>query len=346
MDFQKILWISHSAISSFERCPHLYYYEYEYRNPQTGNRIQITNPYLALGSSVHETIEELVDVPIKERVKIPLKERFQQIFENYRGLRGGFISKKKEDDFYKRGLKMVEMVESSGFLKKPSTSLDSNFPTVDLLGSDVKLVGSIDWVEVLSSGGAHIIDFKTGNSKEKNGSLQLPIYKILAKNNLSINIEKVSYWYLQTDKTPLSQEIGDEEHYLPILREKAKAIKKAKEENYFPCNYSGRCFSCSDYEQIFKGNAVKVDAPGMRKKDTYCIFKEKDVVEKIMEENFLDEREKKIFELRTKLPMEEVRRELRLSEEKSEAIVGDIKNKLKNNLRKQELKTVVEVLKK
>lgn len=63
----------------------------------------MVNPYLSLGLSVHRAIEDLSEVPIKERVKISLKERFDEIFSEYRGLKGGFISQKKEDFFTKGG---------------------------------------------------------------------------------------------------------------------------------------------------------------------------------------------------------------------------------------------------
>ncbi len=345
MDYKKILWISHSAISSFTKCPHLYYLEYEYRNPETGNRIQITNPYLALGIAVHETIEGLLSVPIEERKNISLEERFSAIFDKYRGLKGGFLSQKKEDDFYKRGLSMIERVERTNFLSKPSISKIASFPNVDLIGEEVKLVGSIDWIELLPSGGAHIIDFKTGNSKESSASLQLPIYTILGKNNIKEEVEKVSYWYLQHDDDPVEQKIGDVDHHRNVIRGKAQEIKDAIEAQEFPCNYQGRCFACRDYNKIFVGEAEKISEAGDRK-DAFCIFKEEDVVEKILIEDFLDEREKKIFEMRLTMSKDDINRELRLSEEKSDKIVAEMKEKLTKNLRKKELKEVIKILSK
>jgi isopentenyl phosphate kinase len=345
MDYKKILWISHSAISSYEKCPHLYYLEYEYRNPATNNRIQIVNPYLALGSAVHETIEELLDVPIKKRIKVSLEERFSEIFEKYRGFNGGFISKKKEEDFFSRGLKMVKQVQDSNFLSLPSTNTISNFPSMNLIGQNVKLVGSIDWVLLLPNKKAHIVDFKTGNSKESNGSLQLPIYTLLAKENLKEEVEKVSYWYLQNDLDPVEQEIKDTRESLEILKEKAQTIKKAIDDNFFPCNYGKKCFACRDYEKIFSGDAELVESGSSRNKDVFCIFKEEDVLEKVLQEDFLDEREKAVFEMRMNSSMDTVNKKLRLEEELSKKIILEIKEKLKNNLHQKELKAVVNLLK-
>lgn len=344
MSYKDILWISHSAISSFERCPHLYYLEYRYKNPKTGRRIQIINPYLSLGLSVHEAIEGLAKFSLQERKKISLCERFTKIFEEYSGVKGGFISQKKEEQFKKRGLEMMEKAEKSPFLYKPSTSIKTNFPTVNLQGGAVKLVGNIDWIEVLPDGEAHIVDFKTGNGKENNDSLQLPIYSVLAQHNLDRKIKKVSYWYLQHDNQPVEQKIKNTEHYMGILQEKSLAIKNAIDDNHFPCNYSGNCFVCKDYDKIFQGHAELVSSGINGKKDIFCVFKKKDVLEKVREEDFLDEREKAIFEMRTKKSMQQINKELRLSEEKSQKITEEIKEKLKNNLRNKELKVIINLL--
>ncbi len=342
---KKTLWISHSAISSYEKCPHLYYLEYEYRNPKTKNRIQIINPYFSLGLAVHETIEGLSSFSLKKRKNILLQERFYKIFKNYRGLQGGFLSKKKEEKFYERGVRMIERVEKSFFLSRPSINFGKDFPSVNLLGEDVKLVGNIDWIEALPGGGAHIIDFKTGNNKEKNGSLQLPIYVMLAKKKLKEKVKKTSYWYLEHDKEPVEQEMGDISLQENILKEKAKEIREAIEKKHFPCRYPGRCFACRDYEKIFQGEAELVSTGEGKRKDIFCVFKEEDVIEKVLEEDFLDEREKKMFETRINFSMDTVMHEMRLKREKADKISQGIKEKLKKNLRMKELKVLTKILK-
>ncbi len=344
MNYKDILWISHSAISAFTKCPHLYYMEYIYRNPKTGNRIQIVNPYLSLGSAVHETIEELADVPIKKRLKMNLKERFEEVFTSYSGLRGGFVTKTKEENFKKRGLEMVSKVEGSEMLKSPSIKTKTNFPTVDLF-KNIKLVGSLDWIEKLPKGGAHIIDFKTGNSRESNGSLQLPIYLILGEENINENVEKTSYWYLQHDNSPVEHKVGELSSYMEKIKEISLSIKQAIDNNNFPCNYPGRCFACGDYSRIFEGEAKMVGTDKKRKKDNFCIFKKTDIMEKIEENNFLDDREKKVLELRMNNSLEIVGKELNLSLEKLEKIGEGVKQKLKDNLSLPELKVIIRELK-
>ncbi len=336
--------ISYSTISSFSRCPYSYYMQYEYRNPATGNKIEIVNPYLSLGLSVHRTIEDLSSLPIKERVKVSLKERFSDIFSEYRGLKGGFISDSKEEHFYKRGVDMIDRVEKSSFLEKPSVNPESKFLSVKLIDGEIEIIGALDWIEELPEGGVHIIDFKTGNAKESSSSLQLPIYVLLASKNLPQKIKRASYWYLQHDDEPVSQEMMDQERYIELLIEKAKEIKKAKEEDNFPCRYHKKCFACSDYGRIFEGDAEMISKGKDGEKDSFCVFKEKDVIEKVLNSNFLDEREKKIFEMRMDNSMEDINLELRLTKEKSDLIVKAIKEKLFKNLRPKELKVVIKTL--
>ncbi len=343
MNYQNTLWISHSAISAFKKCPRLYYMQYVYRNPETGNRLQIVNPYLSLGSAVHETVEELATLPIEERVNLSLAEKFEEVFSRYSGKKGGFISTKKEEEFKERGVSMVSRVEGSPLLKRPSLEPQKKLPTLDLFqGEDIKLVGSLDWIELLDCGGVHIVDFKTGNNKESNGSLQLPIYTILAKNNIKKEVKKVSYWYLQHDDDPVEHKVGDTESSLEEIKNISLKIKDSIEKNDFPCSYPGRCFACGDYNRIFQGEACMIHSDN--KKDSFCIFKEDSVLEKVLRDDILDEREVKMFELRTKKSLSEVERELNLSSQKSKKIVEEIKEKLKNNLSSAELKIVIKML--
>ena len=53
------IWISHSALQDFEKCPRLYYLRSIYRDKKFGNnfRIQMANPYLSLGEIVHDAID-------------------------------------------------------------------------------------------------------------------------------------------------------------------------------------------------------------------------------------------------------------------------------------------------
>jgi len=62
-------WVSHSSIRDFLNCPRAYYLNNVYKDPATNHKIQIVSPALSLGSSVHEVIESLSNLPTKDRFK-------------------------------------------------------------------------------------------------------------------------------------------------------------------------------------------------------------------------------------------------------------------------------------
>ena len=325
------LWISYSAICDFEKCKRAYYYKHIYRNHKNNNRIQIVNPYLSLGSIVHEAIEGVAGFSVEERNKTSLVKRYNSFWKNYTGKKGGFISEKQEKEFKERGLKMVKRAEKSPIIKKPAYNTNSGLPKMNLFPG-VELVGNIDWIEILPSKKLHIIDFKTGKNEENGNSLQLPIYYLLAKNNIKEEIEKVSYWYLDKDNDPVSQELNFNEDYLKIVKEKAKNIMNAVENKDFKCSSGYRnCFCCRDFDSVFSGEAEYVGYDDKMKKELYYIVKEDNVIKKISEGTFLDSIEKKIFEERITGSLVNYNSET----------LEDIKKKIKDNLSNKELRAFI-----
>lgn len=336
------LWISHSALRAFERCPQSYYYQYQYRNPDTGNRIQIVNPYFSLGLSVHETIEDLSPLSIEERLNLSLQDQFEKNWKKYSGKKGGFISSKQEEKFKKRGERMIERVLESGFLEKPSIEIDETVPSIDLIPEEnIKLVGSMDWIQVLPEDGLHIIDFKTGKSKEGKKSLQLPIYNILANSKLDGKIEKISYWYLESDDELTSRKLDSIDNSLEKIKKKALEIKDHVENNNYPCHYNGRCFACGDYKRIFAGQAEFLGT--QNGKDLYFVYKEDDIAQKLIDEEAFTPREEKIFELRVVKGFDKssISDQLNIGSEKLKKIVNSIKSKMVDELTQKELKILI-----
>ncbi|RLG10690.1 hypothetical protein DRN73_07190 [Candidatus Pacearchaeota archaeon] len=274
-EYNQTLWISHSAISDFEDCPRLYYFKNVYRSPITNHRVQIANPYLSLGSAVHQAIEEVNILPKEQRLNISLIERFERIWKEYQGKKGGFATQDQEEEFKERGRKMLKRIEQNPrIIKSSSYQFRERLPKVKLFkDKDIILTGAVDWIEILPSGGLHIIDFKTGRNKENN-SLQLPIYLILANYNLNKPVEKVSYWYLENDDAPISIDLNPIQYYIPIIREKALEIEKAIKEKRFFCKSGYRnCFKCREYETIISGQAEYVGYDEKMRKDLYFINK-------------------------------------------------------------------------
>ncbi len=340
--YKNYLWISHSAINTFDKCPQSYYYQYQYKNPKTGNRLQIVNPYFSLGLSVHQTIEELAEMSAKERVQLPLKERFEDIWNDYSGKKGGFVSEKQEAEFKNRGELMIERVMESDFLSKPAVTMDEQIPNIDLIPEkNIKLVGSLDWIQVIDDDSYHIIDFKTGKNKESKNSLQLPIYNILANKKLDGKVKKFSYWYLENGKKLTPMKLDSLEESLKIIKEKALEISSYVDEGRYPCNYNGRCFSCGDYRKIFDGEAEFLGT-GMGGKDLFFIFKSKNIIRKLIDEEVFDQKEEKVFEMRMEGDsIGEISRDLNLSEKEIDSIVSSIKDKMAEKLSAKELNVLI-----
>ncbi len=334
--------ISHSSIVDFNNCLRLYYFKNIYKNPKTGNRVQIVNPYLSLGSAVHNTIDEVVDLSPSKRLKTSLIKKFDKVWDGYSGRCGGFISKKQEDEFKKRGYLMIKKVEKSELFKKKSFKKGANLMKINLI-DDIDLVGALDWIEILPDKTFHIIDFKTGRSVESKKSLQLPIYQLLAQNNYNQKVKKLSYWYLDRDNGPKFKKIDSTKSSEELIKQKALEIKDKINSSNFSCSSKyHKCFWCRTYEGVISGQAEYIGVDEEMKKDLYFLVDAKDVIKKINQEEFLNENEKTILEMRLdKKSISQIQEEVNLSKKKLELSVEEIKQKIKNNLTQKELRVFI-----
>lgn len=341
---RKTLWISYSAIKNFDNCSRLYYFTSIYRNPKTGNRVQIVNPYLSLGSAVHEAIDDLLDLAPSKRANTSLVGRLEKAWVKYEGKRGGFVSKKQESEFKERGVRMIKKVEGSPLLSARSLKKEKELPKMSLFDG-VDLVGSFDWIELLPDNSLHIIDFKTGRSREDARSLQLPIYEILAKKSYGKKVGKLSYWYLEDKPKPTPKKsIGS----IAEIERKAIEIKKAVDGSEFSCDSKyPRCFWCRKYESVISGRAEFIGTDDERQKDLFYLASGDEVIKKINEGEFLNEEEKMILNIRmSNGSSEEVREVSKKSRKQMGRSISDIKVKIKENLSARELKVFVEELSK
>ena len=87
LDKYSAVWVSHSSMGDFKKCPRAYFLNNVYKDPNTRRKISIINPALALGQAVHNTIEGLAEdrVPAEERMNIDLMSRFEKEWEKISG---------------------------------------------------------------------------------------------------------------------------------------------------------------------------------------------------------------------------------------------------------------------
>lgn len=281
-DKYSAVWVSHSSISDFQQCPRAYYLKNVYKNPDSGHKIQIMAPALALGQAVHEVIESLSNLPTDQRLKESLIEKFAKVWPKVSGKKGGFWDETTEQKFKQRGEEMLRrVINNPGPVSQLTVKIKEDLPHYWLSEEDgIILCGKIDWLQYLpDTDTVHIVDFKTSKNKEKADSLQLPIYLLLVSNTQKRQVAKISYWYLgQSDEPEEVTLPAEQEAYEKILKI-AKEIKLARQLNRFRCpEGENGCFACRPFEKIIKGEAEFVGVGGYNQ-DIYIMPQGKDISE-------------------------------------------------------------------
>ena len=174
-----------------------------------------------------------------------------------------------------------KVMNNPGPLKKKAVKIQKDLLNYWLSEEEeIILCGKIDWMEYLEDEDTvHIIDFKTGQNKQE-GSLQLPIYYLLATNSQKRVVKKISYWYIALDDELTSQELPDPEKAYAEVISIARKIKLARQLQKFDCPNQG-CRQCEPFERIIKGEGKLVGEDDFRR-DVYVLFDKEDEEEVIL----------------------------------------------------------------
>lgn len=255
------VWVSHSSISDFIKCPRAYYLNNVYKDPKTGHKISLSAPPLSLGQAVHEVVEGLSVLPVEKRFEKSLIETFGVVWKKVSGKRGGFLDQETESVYKRKGEEMLlRITKNPGILKNLAVKISMNLPYFWLSEEDnIILCGKIDWLEYLPEiDSVHIVDFKTGKGSENPDSLQLPIYLLLATHTQDRKVIKASYWYLERSDLPEEKPLPDyDEARLKVLTI-AKQMSLARKLNRFPCPHKSGCHACKPLEEIVAGKGELV----------------------------------------------------------------------------------------
>ena len=275
-DKYKAIWVSHSSMGDFLKCPRLYYLHNVYKDKKTGNKIAIISPYMSLGVAVHNVLENLVNFKTEERFSRDLFADFEENWKKVSGKIGGFADDAQEAEFKQRGIDMIQkVIENPG----PLARLTVNFYKGDFLpnywlnGEDdnIILCGKVDWIEYLADGTLRVIDFKTGKHDETPGSLQFPIYHLLLNNLQKRKVSEAAYWYIDRDTELTPSELPSVEESFKKVYAVAKQVKEARQKNIFECpKGAAGCMHCAPYEKILRGEAEFV-GKGEFKQDLYLV---------------------------------------------------------------------------
>jgi ATP-dependent helicase/DNAse subunit B len=271
-DKYSAVWVSHSSMGDFLKCPRLYYLHNVYKNPKTGKKINLVGPALSLGSAVHEVVEGLAEFSAETRFENPeqLLERFEKTWEKFHGKKGGFKTEEEEAQAKARGIEMIKrVINNPGVLKNKIVKLKEGangmLPNFYLSEKDnIILCGRIDWLEFKEEDDSiHILDFKTGKNEESGESLQLPIYQLLLNNLQKRKVSGASYWYLDSDDKPKEVALPKLDESFDKVYKTAKAVSDARTlalrigaEKVFKClRGEAGCFGCAPFEKIIRGEA-------------------------------------------------------------------------------------------
>ncbi|MEO8581367.1 MAG: PD-(D/E)XK nuclease family protein [Patescibacteria group bacterium] len=272
-DKYSAVWVSHTSLSDFLKCPRGYYLRNVYKDPHTRHKIQIMSPPLALGQAVHEVLESLSVLPTDQRFRESLLSKFEKAWQKVSGKRGGFSSMEQEERYRDRGEAMMKRAERvKGPLSRLAVKIKQELPYFWLSEEDnIILCGKIDWLEYFpETDSVSIIDFKTSKTQEDTNSLQLPIYHLLVHYCQQRAVTKASYWYLEMSDELQEKELPDLQTAFDQILQLAKKISLARKLNIMKCpNGAAGCMHCQPFERILNGEGELVHDNG--RNDIYVL---------------------------------------------------------------------------
>ena len=268
------VWVSHSSMGDFLKCPRAYFLHNVYKDPKTGRKVNMVSPALALGQAVHEVLENLSHFKSEERVKECTLEKLHEAWTKVAGKKGGFTDQAREKEAKARAEAMIQrVIDNPGIILEKAIKLPQELPNYFLSEDEnIILCGKIDWLtHVTGDDSLRVLDFKTGKYDENGESLQLPIYQLLLNNIQDRKVSGASYWYLDRDNEPVSVPLPSLEDSYDRVIEAARKVKSARDSKTFLCPQGERgCFACQPFEQILKGNAYYVGV-GEYNQDLYIV---------------------------------------------------------------------------
>ena len=205
---------SFSQLRAFEVCPYQYKMTYLLKIPMTGT------PYFSFGTSMHLTLQRFYErvremnqakqyslfstptpsTPTSDTVTAPSLEELLSLYEAS-WIDNWFENKRQREAYFKKGKESLKtfFTTHDGTWTIP-INLEGGF-TIKV--GMYTVTGKIDRIDQLSTGGLHIIDYKTGETKEKIigsdkdqlllyqlAAFQLPEYRAFGKP------EQLTYYYL------------------------------------------------------------------------------------------------------------------------------------------------------
>lgn len=189
LDLKKI---SYSQLDTFKTCPLKYQFRHIYNLPTPSPAV------LNFGLSIHNALKNFYEFlarnpkKTQEDLKPVLKELFEKNWIPF-----GYETKALQEDQKRRGYELLEKyyLHEKNSLTIPAF-IEQQF---DIKIEKIILAGRIDRIDKLPDGTYEVIDYKTGENKEKNmaNDLQLSIYALACRDVLKIPVSRLSLYFLE-----------------------------------------------------------------------------------------------------------------------------------------------------
>lgn len=200
---------SFSQLKAYESCPWQYFYNFVAKIPTKGS------PQFSFGKTIHSTLQKFYQQIINnselgqgdlfsknKKVKTVSEKELLKFYEDS-WIDDWYESAEQKDKYYKDGIKQLKEYYKSFKNKFPlPLFLEKGF-TIKV--GDYSLRGVLDRVDA-DDNGWEIIDYKTGNPKDKltfDDKKQLLIYQIAAQEVFKQSVSNLTFYYL-TNNQPVS----------------------------------------------------------------------------------------------------------------------------------------------
>jgi putative RecB family exonuclease len=231
--------LSFTQISLYQQCPWCYKLQYI-----DGLKAK-AKWYFSFGTSMHNAVERFF------RVRTPPAPSLEELLQFYEQgwISQGYESMEEETRYKEYGKDILQRfweIHAPDF--RLPIALERRF-NLDIEG--VKLMGFIDRVDKLDSGGLSIIDYKTSQelftTDYLENDLQLTIYQMAAEQTWDLPVEKLTLYHLRSNTActcpPRDKKRIDltRQLVLDVAENISRGNFPATEHEFCPCDFPEHC---------------------------------------------------------------------------------------------------------